>query len=136
MHFLRLIVERQLDPGEAVRAYHAVLLTTGNSAPPEARRRSATDRPGHELRGKARASVTKTTAGDSAASTSRASVPNNSLTAVAGGGMRLPFARGKNKHKLRKRRRRGFLRAPGRNGVIVRCLTASPSSQTQPAISS
>ena len=29
VHFLRLIVERQLDPAEAVRAYHAVLLRLG-----------------------------------------------------------------------------------------------------------
>ena len=54
VHFLRLIVEGQVGPVEAVKAYHAVLGQARAAAPSQAGRRSPVDRPVDELRGHGR----------------------------------------------------------------------------------
>ena len=51
VQFLRLIVEGQVGPVDAVKAYHAVLGQAGTAPASQAGRRPPADRPGDELRG-------------------------------------------------------------------------------------
>ena len=59
VHFLRLIVEGQVGPVEAVKAYHAVLGRLGLRTHRQAGRRSQVDRSVDELRRHSRASLSR-----------------------------------------------------------------------------
>ena len=133
VHFLRLIVERQLDPAEAVRAYHAVLCRLGIHPHRKLEDDLQLTDQAMSYAGGSRTSVTKRTLRGTTPVPLRAALPNgqHGTVAAADASCGCHSQRVSRERNLVEWRRRPLrLRPPASHGIKAFCLTASPVPAT------